>query len=401
MSNLNQITSDLIKEITADLEDKTIDTSDNRSLLNQIKRRVDKAFSSVEKEEQKALYKKLALAFHPDKLQQSQPKLHELLKKHNITDEIFKIISNRNQKDNLFANFESDPFEAGEALWQKIYELFSYHFLLYRRYYQPFRSLTNTVSWVINIGLILAEIGLMISSIIIFSLTSLAVGFSDWGFNLFAGEPLAKEIENYKRDHEHSRNAEEDYLGIFAKMQLQAKAIVKSISSPLPEGFFNKLKAIFITRPLTVLLAPVFLITSAAAKLAKIANVLIFITASFTLLAIKLTSLAIINAPIYGLDLIRFAARELKACLKTGKPVQEKEPNSSSRLLIGYMPPSLEVHVERSSVPPMQNGNSLFSREAPLAELDHKVEISLQKCVQNMDGGTHTELTKVKSSQYI
>ncbi|PWY54990.1 hypothetical protein DGG96_14415 [Legionella qingyii] len=385
MSNLGQITSDLINAIAEDLKDKPPKTSDNAALLIQIEKHVDKAFSSVEKEEQKALFKKLALVFHPDKIEQSQPKLHERLKKHNITDEIFKIISNRYKEDNLLGNFEADPFEAGEALWKKINELFLYHFLLYQRYYQPFRSLANTASWIINIGLILAEVSLIITGFLILKLTSLADGINNWLFNLFAGEQFAKEIENYKRNTEQTRTNDENYPGVFTKMQLQAKAIVKSIISPLPEGFFNKLGAIFITRPLTVLLVPVFLIVSPAAKLVIITDVLLFLAASFTLLGIKLATLAIINAPIYGLDLIRLGVSELKAYFQKEKPVQEKEPNSSSRLLIGYLPPSQEVHAERSSVPPVQSRNRLFPREIPSTGLEHKYELPSQICISNRD----------------
>lgn len=50
MSNLEKIVTDLIQAITAELEDKT---QDNTSALNKIKNHVNKAFSSVEKGEEK------------------------------------------------------------------------------------------------------------------------------------------------------------------------------------------------------------------------------------------------------------------------------------------------------------------------------------------------------------
>ncbi|MCW8400291.1 hypothetical protein OQJ26_16030 [Legionella sp. PATHC038] len=367
MTDLNKTIKGLLDAITTDLEN---DDLDNTSVLNKITQHIDGAFASIEKEEQKKLYKKLALIFHPDKMKQTQPKLYEILEKRNLLeteanpdtqkrnlhDEIFKIISGRNEPDDLFNSLKSDPVKAGKAFVEKIWAKSSYHLPLYKRYYQPFRSLTNIISWTINIALVLAEIAVILSFVTCLILMSLVRNGNDFILDLITAGQLSKTIEKYKLE-----SISDDSLGILTELRLQFLSVVNGITAPLPEGLFSMIGSIFIARPLTILLAPIFLAVTAAVGLVEDLNIYFLLAASFTLVGIKLATLAILNAPIYTLDLVRMATSKWNASSTSEKPAQEKEANSSPRLLIEYMPPSPQPCVDRSSEPPLPGGNSLFS----------------------------------------
>ncbi|KTC91220.1 hypothetical protein OQJ18_13730 [Fluoribacter dumoffii] len=476
MSNLEKIVTDLIQAITAELEDKT---QDNTSALNKIKNHVNKAFSSVEKGEEKKLYIRLSLHLHPDKLRQAQPKMYELLMTRNalekevspgvekvkLQDEIFKIISAGKEESDLLKNLESDPLKTAQYVWDKFSASFNYHFNLSERYYWPFKSIVNAASWAINVALILTAAGVFVGGIVIYALISMVGQINNSLCNLFTGGQFAKTIDDYKKEPARFSKAEEQFLAtvkndflielqeqlrdaptdkkeeiseFIEKIQkmspgemkeyyllektnkeidnnaslksdferikekkrgefeaavrnqisiddltlfkLQASAIKRSITAPLPAGFFNKIGSLFIVRPLTFLLAPVFLTITSAVSLVQQADLLLGIASMFLLLGVKLASVALLNSPIYGLDLAKWAANHLKAAFDGKKPdprkevatpVQNEYPNVSSRLLIENMP-TREARIESSPMPPVQSANSFFSINATRSDFEYK-----------------------------
>ncbi|MDI9818870.1 MULTISPECIES: hypothetical protein [unclassified Legionella] len=442
MSEIEEIVKNTDKNMREELLSGR-DTHQKDDVQAIIKKHIDAAFETVEEKDKKTLYKKLSILFHPDKLQNDPKGLYEILKKHDMVNEPFRIISAHNEKANALNEIASDPIRGTTALVKKLYDMSYVHLTYYKRYYQPFRALANITSWIINIPLILTGVVILIGASVTHGVITFINMIHDFSLNLLTGGKLKQTIADERNSHpEQYEKAHDQYFeGIRQTMILQielmneedlekeqleqkinqlndmsldqfrnffiaqqvlleggtcsfesfeeehkaailkqiqinklkmvATVLFRSIFDPLPEGFFSAAFSLLIARPLTLLLSPVFLLATSAIEAAKKLNG-IFILATIGVLAgIKLATLAIVNAPLYLLDLTRFIANGIaNFCSSKQEPEfnKQQEPvdigNHSPTTMRRLMGGTTKVSSRDSIlVEPAQKGtsNTLFS----------------------------------------
>ncbi|WP_131782418.1 hypothetical protein [Legionella gresilensis] len=117
------------------------------------------------------------------------------------------------------------------------------------------------------------------------------------------------EPENIKEKIKEKISQEQ--LTGFNRIKFTAQFFQHTIFGPLPTGLGNKLVSVMIQRPITALLAPVFIITTAAIELAKKLNALLLLTSLAALTALKFVTLMAVNLPLYLLDTARYVGHKL------------------------------------------------------------------------------------------
>lgn len=98
------------------------------------------------------------------------------------------------------------------------------------------------------------------------------------------------------------------------------KALYYSVVKPLPDHFSHQLFSLFVARPLILLAAPFFIITSVALELTNVLNAAIISMVPLMEGAIKGILLAVLNTPLFAFDSLNLGINKLNASYRKGKP---------------------------------------------------------------------------------
>ncbi|MGQ3889804.1 hypothetical protein ACQUW5_12335 [Legionella sp. CNM-1927-20] len=397
MSLVEQKVKNALQNLIDYLEQNSVQHGDD---VDQVRQKIHLIISDelkeLEEEEQQSFYKKLSIHLHSDKIKANK-KLSSLLSANNISlDEPFQILGAVYKKPNVIDDLANDPVTATAKLVINFIEQAYHHLKLYKRYYEPLRTLVGLTSWLINIGLIIVGIGAIIVTTAIASTISLINKIQN---NLIdsitrgelnqASQDLVREpsryqeaenkfykgkqdleiaflkgklikavfqtdrdqinssltqlrqmpLEDFKQyyiasqaallneteeqiktkfaDEVKTKILQEQTTG-FNKIKFITQLFSHTIFGPLPAGIGNKLFSATIQRPVVALLAPVFIISTAAIELAKKLNALLMLSTLVALAGIKFVTLIAVNSPLYLLDAARYAGSKFTN-LKTNK----------------------------------------------------------------------------------
>lgn len=352
------------------------------------------AFIKVPAQNRKKLYYQFALALHSDKLAKQQPEIYQHLVELNLQEEPMKILGAINNgtyvTSNIFNKVAADPAAGLKELLTTLYNKFSGMHAEYKRYYQPFRTLVNVFSWIINITLgaavivavlYLAAVGLMLKlanwiqvglvNLVtrgeygenledeIFRETekeenafnlarknyinNLKTGFTDnhiigldeedfidWYINLQMSQQNFEDVSDWQLDfirlglkakligeiratmHPDSFSKIDEFF----KIKLMATTLFDIIARPLPDSISGKIVQIVVVKPLQVLSTPVLLAAAGAMQLASLTYIALLISVVVATAALKIVSLAVLNSPLYALDLVRYLGNLIQSAFE-------------------------------------------------------------------------------------
>ncbi|WP_115331967.1 hypothetical protein [Legionella busanensis] len=428
------------------------------TVRKKIEQIISDSFKELNEEDQKSVYKKLSLRLYPDKIAVNK-KLSSLLTDNGISiNEPFQILDKAYKKPNIIDidDLANDPFYATIKLAINMVEEAYYHLRLYKRYYEPLRTLVNIASWIINISLVIAEfIALDVISAISITISFInkiqntIIDFITGGALQQAIQNLAKEpkfyqeaenkffqdkqnlliyflkgkiiftndqtekeslysqlvkiknmsLEEFKQTYraahinesakiekEIKAKISQEQLTGFNRIKFTAQFFQHTIFGPLPAGLGNKLLSVIIQRPIAALLAPVFLITTAAIETAKQLNALLIVASLFAIAGIKLVTLMAVNLPLYLLDAARYVGHKL-ANLRSHKskatpdvPTASNEENfdSSYNVMFDSSKPtqtSREDTLDRDPFTRSKRGFSIFAKDTETSQDNPNVRL--------------------------
>lgn len=146
----------------------------------------------------KALYRQLSLHLHPDKLESKCPGIYEHLKREAALLQIpQQVLGGFKPVQSLMQDILESPVEATQNLFSGLKDSLGSMLYAYKRYVQPFRFLVNTVSWIINIALIVALVPVMLAAGVILLTIHLALKLEQLLLNLITLGTYNQEIDNY------------------------------------------------------------------------------------------------------------------------------------------------------------------------------------------------------------
>jgi|GEM_PF-7009527 len=360
-------------------------------VINIIKRHINSAFSTVDKDNQKTLIKQLSLQFHPDKMQSNNPDLYHYLNSRELINEPQKIINALLKPASAFAEVMTDPVNGTTNLFNTFWEKFKSHRDISNRYPQPIRTLVKSISTIIDIALVLAVVVGTIGLAIIGGIIALTSKCADGLLNLFTNSQFNKEVDKYQSDEARQAKARSDFysglrIGLkmtgvneadlndeqllqiylntlsedrnkaeaqfkdtikqqisitgLTKLKLIFYSIYNYLTQPLPKNTLGILGSIFIVRPLRAMLALPSLFIAAAISLTQIAVTTLFLAALASMALLRVISHVILNLPLYALDLTRHLIDKTGAFFaskSTTKPTETSEEHDSSARLLAAL----------------------------------------------------------------
>ena len=359
-------TAQLVQETIQALHTQLIEQTSNTHSDTEITATITSCFKAAFTQKdinKRALYFKLSAEVHPDKLPQRHPALYAYLKRHNLVKQLQQSLNIYNGQDNnIIGEIYNNPVEGSQRYLNLLLSTFKSIFDTTKRYPEPIRSLINVLSISINVILVSAGIGLLlpiglaIVALMLVEDTLLRFikpaikGQYGQRYEQYCNDPeslehATKKFINVLRGYDKGANVgkagaaeqldamnDEAYLatarenaaqtmgeskadaaikkGIRGFMQpsnyVKLKWLVQSfytvLTAPLPASLVPKLAAILLIRPLTFLLASVFLPVIATLQALQLANVGLLVAGISALVCIKVAPFLLINTPFYIFD---------------------------------------------------------------------------------------------------
>ncbi|WP_419419216.1 hypothetical protein ACNVED_11820 [Legionella sp. D16C41] len=209
MSLADQIAKETVQNIINYL--KNNQNTNSVQIIKEIETIIVSALNQLQGDEKKQFYKRLSISLHPDKIETNEKELYSLLNAKKIVDEPFKILNTHYNKKNIVNEIADDPVDNTLNLIVKLLDQASYHLKLYRRYYQPIKALVFIASWLINITLAVAVIGLLAMAVIVANAISTLDKIQEVLRDIVLGGDLKNLTAHLVREPIRFKIAEENY----------------------------------------------------------------------------------------------------------------------------------------------------------------------------------------------
>lgn len=278
------------------------------------------AFSEIDQNDQKTLYKKLSIQLHPDKLKNSQPELFAYLDNIDATTIPQQELNEFNE--DLSPDIDVTNSETTFLIFYLL-ETFVSVFHKHKEYPEPIRMIAKCL--ITTIGFLLVTSNLVVEFVIIeglrFAHIKPLILLEEVVINLLTGF-------GYRPEHDYLEHSDG-----FKKIETFALAIFNAIAEPLPED--SGLQAVqVLIKTLQVLLAPLILAACIIIETANYALTAVSMAATITLFTVALSMVVILNLPLYILDAVNFLIKAIDACFGYA---ESEEPTCENKNPFGLL----------------------------------------------------------------
>lgn len=163
--------------------------------------------------DKKALYRKLSAEVHPDKLLERHPTLHTYLAHFNLVSELQQSLNVYNNKnDNIMSDVFNHPVKGSQRLLTYLLEKFNPIFTASQRYIEPFKTIGNVISSLINIALAVPIIVFLFVIVVVNTAIALPIKILSSFLSFMLKKQLGPLYEAHMNDDEVKACATKNYL---------------------------------------------------------------------------------------------------------------------------------------------------------------------------------------------